>query len=215
MALLLAGCQLGTPVAATSGTGSSPSTTPTPSVTAPPSPAAAAQADITGYLLQGTPYLPDANGEWSGHYGFYTDASKSVACDIWIFSGDSGGVSCNIEVGHESQRSYTLPAGVTSTCTDAPGGGYQTDGTEIDINYKIFPDPMNVGFAGCLSDSSGADPAVEAKRVVLPPNTVLTVTQTGFETYTCSAAAGIASCSDSAPGSSFVFGLSVATFHQG
>ena len=59
-----------------------------------------------------------------------------------------------------------------------------------------------------------ADPAVEAKRTVLPPNALLTVTQTGFETYTCSVTAGAASCADSS-GTSFVFGLSTATFQQG
>ncbi|MEP6843571.1 MAG: hypothetical protein ABJA11_08615 [Pseudolysinimonas sp.] len=187
-----------------------------PTSPATPTPAAVVQANAADYLLEGTPNVPDSNGEWDGHYGFWTDASHSVACDVWIFSGDSGGISCGITPGHENQRTYTLPAGIPATCQFDPGSSYQLDGTAIDINYKIFGSDTsnaNVGFAGCLGDS--APSAVDALRKVLPTNVILTVTQTGFETYTCSVASAAASCSDSAPGSSFVFGLSTATFHQG
>ena len=173
------------------------------------------QADIADYLLEGTPYVPDSDGEWDGHYGFWTDASQAVACDIWIFSGDSGGVSCGITPGHESERSYAIPAGASNSCDESSSNA--ADGTAISINYKVFgsdTSDANVGFSGCL-ENEGTDPTIDAARKILPPNTILTVTQTGFETYTCSVAAGSASCRDSQPGSSFVFGLAVATFHQG
>lgn len=214
--LLLAGCHPGTASSPTrSATADSQVTT---SASASPSstPTAVAPVDApaSDYLLDGTPYQADANGEWSGHYGFFTDAGKAVACDLYIYSGDSGGVSCDIEAGHESQRSYAVPASVPTTCQFDPSDSYQLDGTALSISYKAFPEPLTVGFSGCLSDQASNDPAVEAKRKVLPPNTILTVTQTGFETYTCTVAAATASCADS-DGTSFVFGLSTATFHQG
>jgi len=214
-ALLLTGCQFGNPDAAGS---SSAKGTASPSASMPassPTPAATVDAESAAYLLEGTPYVPDANGEWDGHYGFWTDASHAVACDIWIFSGDSGGVSCGIMPGHENQRTYAIPAGASNNCDESSSNA--ADGTAISINYKVFgsdTSAASVGFSGCLTNQ-GSDPTIDAKRKVLPPNTILTVTQTGFETYTCSVAAAIASCSDSAPGSSFVFGLSTATFHQG
>jgi hypothetical protein len=206
--LLLAGCHPGTPASTkapkaggSSVAGDKSTVTATPKAAAP---VAAAAAD---YLLDGTPYQPDSDGEWDGHYGFWTDASHAVACDIFIFSGDSGGVSCEIRAAFTAQRSYALPAGVTTTCSDTASGGFDTDGSALDINYKIFATATtnpNVGWAGCLS---GQDTSFDAARKVLPPNSILTVTQQGFETYTCQV--------DSTPGSSFHFGLKQADFHQG
>jgi hypothetical protein len=214
--LLLAGCHPGTAAStkapkagASSGAGAGPTVSATPKAAAP---VAASAAD---YLLDGTPYQPDSNGEWDGHYGFWTDASHAVACDIFIFSGDSGGVSCEIRAAFASQRSYSLPAGVTTTCSPTASGGYNTDGSALDINYKIFNTANanpNVGWAGCIAYQ---DTSFDAKRKVLQPNSILTVTQQGFETYTCQVAASVAACSDSTPGSSFHFGLKQADFHQG
>jgi len=212
--LLLAGChpnqaastnapQAGASSAASAG----PSVTPKAA-----SPVAASAAD---YLLAGTPYQPDSNGEWDGHYGFWTDASHAVACDIYIFSGDSGGVSCEVRAAFASQRSYSLPAGVTTTCSATASGGFDTDGSALDINYKIFNTANanpNVGWAGCVSNQ---DTSFDAARKVLPANSILTVTQQDFETYTCQVTASVAACSDSTPGSSFHFGLKQADFHQG
>jgi hypothetical protein len=209
--LLMAGCQFGTPDAAgttSAAVTSAPSASATSSVSTP---SAQGDADAAAYLLAGTPYVPDANGEWSGHYGFWTDAARAVACDIWIFSGDSGGVSCGIRPGHEGQRSYAIPPGASDGCDLSSSN--PADGTAIVINDKVFGGDgsnVNVGFSGCLAEAS-SDPTVDATRPVLPPGTTLRVTQTGFETYTCT----VASCAESAQGSSFVFGLSEATFHQG
>ncbi len=218
ISLLLAGCHTTViPIGATpKAAATAAPATPKPTASAAPTAAVPVPASIAGFLLEGTPYVPDANGEWDGHYGFWTDASHAVACDIWIFSGDSGGVSCGIRPGHENQRTYALPPGVSTTC-DASSSN-SSDGTAVAINYKVFggdSDPnANVGFSGCLT-AQGSNPTVDAARKILPPGTTLTVTQTGFETYTCAVAASVASCSDSAPGSSFVFGRSVASFHQG
>jgi hypothetical protein len=211
----LAGCQL--TVSSPDATPRSAATAaapPKPTVSSTPTPVVPVQADIATYLLQGTPYQPDANGEWAGHYGFWTDSSHAVACDIYIYSGDSGGVSCGINPGHEAQRTYAIPAGASNNCDVS--SSVASDGTAIAISYKEFGSDANpnanVGFSGCISD---VDTSLDAKRLVLPPNNILTVTQQGFETYTCTVTAGVASCSDSKPGSSFVFGLSVASFHQG
>jgi hypothetical protein len=217
--LILTGCH---PTAASSGSpkagaSAGSSTAPKPIASAS-SAAQPVQVDASGYLLEGTPNVPDANGEWDGHYGFWTDATHAVSCDIWIFSGDSGGVSCGITPGHEGQRTYAVPSGIPTTCGFDPGDSYQLDGNVLAINYKIFGSSTatsnaNVGFAGCLADE--APTAIDAGRKVLPPNSILAVTQADIETFTCSVTAAVASCSDSAPGSSFEFGLATATFHQG
>lgn len=214
--LLLAGCHPGTAVSTKAPNAGGPSVSGGgPTVTATPKVAAPVAASAADYLLDGTPYQPDSDGEWDGHYGFWTDASHAVACDIFIFSGDSGGVSCEIRAAFAAKRSYSLPAGVTTTCSDTASGGFDTDGSALAINYKIFNTATtnpNVGWAGCLS---GQDTSFDGARKVLPPSSILTVTQKDFETYTCQVTASVAACSDSTPGSSFHFGLKQADFHQG
>jgi hypothetical protein len=177
-----------------------------------PTPTATTDASPADYRLEGTPLQAASDGSRFGHYGFWTDDSHAVAYDVWIFSGDSGGASCEVRVGHAGRQSYALPEGVTSTCTDA-GNGAATDGSAVAINYKVFPDPTNVGFLGCLAEQK-SDPTVDSARPVLPPDATLTIAQPGFETYHCAVAAATASCSDSAPGSSFTFGMTKAFYHQ-
>ncbi len=203
-AFLLAGC---TPVApaATSDPASSSVPSATPSATAAPSPEA---VDPASFLLEGNPGIPDADGMWSGHYGFFTDASKSVRCDLYIFSGDSGGVNCAITLGNESLRTYAVPADVPAECD--PSASNATDGYSVGINFKVF-DTGAAGFTGCRSWLEQTDPAIVAATKVLSESQTLTV-ESASETFTCTVAAGVADCSEANSGASIGFGTGVATF---
>lgn len=194
--LLLAGC---TPEPA-------PSPTPTAaesSSTAEPAASASPAAEIISpddFLVDGTPGVAGSDGTWKGHYAFYTDASKAVRCDLVIFSGDSGGVTCSVTPGNESKVTYALPQ------TDCqPDDGNPVDGYSIGINYKVFPNG-NTGWTGCATGTS--DFAGSTK--VLPDGQELLI-ESAAEKYTCSVADGIATCAD-AQGASIRFGLSVAEF---
>ena len=194
--LLLAGC---TPEPAPSPTptaaGSSSSAEPTASV--PPTVEIISPDD---YLVDGTPGVADADGTWKGHYAFFTDASKAVRCDIYIFSGDSGGVTCAVTPGNESKVTYTLPP---ADC--APEDGNPVDGYSAGINYKVFT-TGNSGWTGC---GLGASEFAGVTKV-LPEGQDLLI-ESPAEKYTCSVAGGIATCAD-AQGATIRFGLSVAEF---
>ena len=197
VALLLAGCtpEAPEPTAApgSQGATSAPST-PTPTEEAPET------VDPADFLLDGTPGVVDADGFWKGHYGFYTDDSKAVRCDVWVFSGDSGGVICAVTPGSESLVTYARPA------ADCDGSdGYLADGYSAGINYKVFM-TGTTGFEGC---GSGASDFAGATRV-LKDNQTLVVSHDP-ESFTCTVAAGAATCTDAA-GASITFGLAVATF---
>jgi len=194
--LLLAGC---TPEPAPSPTptaaGSSSSAEPTASV--PPTVEIISPDD---YLVDGTPGVAGADGTWKGHYAFFTDASKAVRCDIYIFSGDSGGVTCAVTPGNESKVTYMLPP---ADC--APEDGNPVDGYSAGINYKVFT-TGNSGWTGC---GLGASEFAGVTKV-LPEGQDLVV-ETAAEKYTCSVSAGVAACFD-AQGSGFHFGLSNVDF---
>jgi hypothetical protein len=201
------------PVGATKA--ATPTASPTTSTTASPAPVA---VDAASYLLEGTPGKPDANQMWTGHYGFWLDAAHAIACDAYIFSGDSGGVSCAIQPGHQGARTYALPSGVPSTCAFDASNSFQLDGTAIAINQKEFgtsdANPnANVGFAGCLGDT--VDATIDAKRTVLPVGSRLDVVDpaTNAVDYSCTNDHGVAACHDDR--SSFRFSLAEASVHQG
>jgi hypothetical protein len=164
--------------------------------------------DPASYLLQGTPGVFDANGAWSGHYGFFTDDTKTVRCDIWIFSGDSGGVVCAITPGNESKRTYTVPASINTMCDESSSNA--ADGYSIGINFKVFGDSTSAGFTGCRSNIENDFVLVGATKV-LHDNQTLKV-DTDVYKYTCTVAKGVASCTDSYSGASITFGLGVAQY---
>lgn len=198
--LLVAGCTPVPTATPTPSETSAPSASPTPTVAAP---AAPEDVDPASFLLEGTPGIPDADGMWKGHYGFFTDASKTVRCDVWIFSGDSGGVTCAITPGNEALRTYTVP--VPTDCD--PSSSNPTDGNSLRINFKVF-ETGSAGFSGC---GDTVDPALAAVTKVLLDNQTLHV-DTDHEKYTCTVAVGVASCSESSSGASIRFGTSVAEY---
>jgi hypothetical protein len=203
LALSLVGC--GSPVAQTP----SPTTSSAAPTAAAPSPAATPETvDPSSYLLEGTPGVFDANGEWSGHYGFFTDDTKTVRCDIWIFSGDSGGVLCAITPGNESKRTYAVPASVNTMCDESSSNA--ADGYSVGINFKVFGAATSAGFTGCRADIEN-DPAIVAATKVLHDNQTLKI-DTDVYKYTCTVAKGVASCADSYSGASITFGLGVAQY---
>jgi hypothetical protein len=200
------------PVASSSATPSSAAHRASPSASSAPSPVARTTVDAGPYLLEGDPGTAGADGTWSGHYGFWLDGTHAIACDVWIFSGDAGRASCAIQPGHEKARTYPLPAGVTGACAYDPTHSYRRDGTAMVINAKIFGPSTTVGFAGCLGDD--VDPALDAKRIVLPADSELDVRDpaTGDALYSCYVEDGAASCFDEL--SSFTFGLGTASTEQ-
>jgi len=194
--LLLAGCTPGpapspTPTAAGSSSGAEPtaSVPPTVEIISP-----------DDYLVDGTPGVVGADGTWKGHYAFFADASKAVRCDIYIFSGDSGGVTCAVTPGNESKVTYMLPP---ADC--APEDGNPVDGYSAGINYKVFT-TGNSGWTGC---GLGASEFAGVTKV-LPEGQDLLI-ESPAEKYTCSVAGGVAACFD-AQGSGFHFGLSNVDF---
>jgi hypothetical protein len=203
--LMLAGCA---PASIAPGPSSPPAATPSatpadPEPTADPAPPAPEDVAATSFLLDGTPGVADADGFWKGHYGFFTDASKTVRCDIWIFSGDSGGVTCGVTPGNEGLVTYALPA---ADCD--PSGPTPADGYTVAINFKVFS-ASNTGFSGC--GGADVDPALASATNVLLDNQTLRI-PTAVYTYTCTVLAGVASCDDSFSGASIRYGLGVAEF---
>ena len=205
--LALAGCSPETPAPS-----SSPSAASKPTTTATAAPTATAAAapetvDPATFLIDGTPFVADADGYWKGHYAFFTDASETVRCDIYIFSGDSGGVTCAVTAGNDSTVTYQLPA---AQCDQSTSNPY--DGLSVGINFKVF-DTGNAGFTGCgvgafFETQPGSD---LPNPKVLKDNQTLNVITATYN-YTCTVAQGVASCSEAMSGASIKFGLSVAEF---
>ncbi|CAN5270119.1 hypothetical protein BH11ACT5_BH11ACT5_18210 [soil metagenome] len=197
-ALLLTGCTpeapepTTTPVAEVAET---PTPTPTPTAEEPET------VDPADFLLDGTPGAFDADGFWKGHYGFYTDDTKAVRCDVWVFSGDSGAATCAVTPGNEGKVTYALPA---TDCQASDGNN--VDGYSVGINFKVFATGY-AGFSGCGAGAS--DFAGTTK--VLHDNQTLVVTHDN-EQFSCTVAAGVASCADAGTGASIRFGLAVADF---
>ena len=164
--------------------------------------------DPSAFLLEGTPGVLNADGYWSGHYGFFTDASKVVRCDLYIFSGDSGGVNCAITLGNEASRSYVVPPEVSTDCDLIASNS--SDGYSIGINFKVF-ESGTAGFTGCRLSQEQADPAILAATKVLGQSQLLAV-ETAYEMYACTVENGVASCSEASSGASIRFGTAVAEY---
>jgi hypothetical protein len=206
--LALAGCAPEIPAPSTSA-----SATPTPTVSATASaptdsaPAPPETVDPSTFLIDGTPFVADADGYWKGHYAFFTDDSETVRCDIYIYSGDSGGLTCAVTAGNDSTVTYALPA---AQCDPSMSNPY--DGLSVGINFKVF-DTGNAGFTGCgvgafFETQPGSD---LPNPKVLKDNQTLNVITATYN-YTCTVSKGVASCSEALSGASIKFGLSVAEF---
>jgi hypothetical protein len=214
LVLLLAGCvPAATPSSHTTVSTPQHSASATPTLTPAPAPT---PVDPAGFLTLGDPGVPDSDGEWVGRYTFFTDASKSVLCTMTVFSGDPGGIDCQVLPDSLAKRTYALPAGVTSTCSPVGSQGVTSDGSEIDMGSEALY-PANVGWEGCITDPA-IDPAVLAATKVLQPSQVMTITH-DTERWTCavttSKAVGTAHCSSAQSATaSLTFGLSEASFTQ-
>jgi hypothetical protein len=209
--LVLAACAPARHIAGPSHPHPSVTHVPSPSATPPPT-ATASAAPVTvnpaTYLIEGTPNVPDANGEWYGQWAFFTDSTKTVWCQFVIFSADNPGASCSIVPADHSQATYPRPAGSSSDCSTNPWDGYTLgEGAAAD---DLIPN-ADAGWDQCI----GLDPdtAVElAKTLVLPEGATLTVS--GFS---CTTKGGVGTCTESAPGlpSAWIsLGLHTASFHS-
>lgn len=204
--LLVAGCAPKAEVPSTTPPPSPSSTTATPTPTSTPTLTVAPPEDVdpAAFLLEGTPGVFDSSGFWKGHYGFFTDASKRVRCDIWIFSGDSGGVTCGTMPGSLDLVTYALPAVNCDGSTSNPFDGYS-----VGINFKVF-DTGSAGFEGCQF-TANIDPALVNSTKVLLDNQTLHVTTDAYQ-YTCTVGSGVARCAEAGSGASIEYGLGVAEF---
>lgn len=205
--LLLAGCTTAVPQPSSLPTtaGSTPAAAAT--ATASPTPPAPETVDAATYLIDGTPFVPDGDGYWKGHYAFFTDDTKTVRCDIYIYSGDSGGVTCSTTSGNQGLVTYAVPPANCGT-----GSSNEFDGYSVAINVKVF-DTGSSGFSGCgVGDFFAGSPGDELPApLVLNDNQTLFVNSPLYQ-YTCTVAAGVATCSDSYSGASITYGLTAAQY---
>jgi hypothetical protein len=175
-------------------------------------PAAPPIINPTNYLINGTPGVPDADGEWSGEWAFFTDSSKRVWCELSVFSGDGPGANCYIVPSAKSQATYSIPASVRNQCDSADS--VDTDGYGLGLGLDLEGDPTNpeAGWAGCSTDYF-MPPADLAKSKVLPDGATLAV-----DPFSCTVAAGVATCrfNDTYDGKTgtITMGMKVATFSQ-
>jgi hypothetical protein len=204
--LLLAGCTPASP-APTASPGASVAAETTPTASSTPPPAARQKVNAADYLISGTPFVPDEDGLWSGHYAFFTDETKTVRCDIYIFSGDSGGAICATTAGNQGLVTYPLPAAQCDPSTSNPFDGYS-----VGINFKVF-DTGNAGYTGCgVGDFFATAPGNELPLpLVLHDDQILVVDAPPYQ-YTCAVSAGVAACTDSYSGASITYGLTQAGF---
>lgn len=202
--LLLAGCAPAAPQPSSTPTEAGSKPTATATATATPAPSAPETVDAATYLIDGTPFVPDGDGNWKGHYAFFTDDLKTVRCDIYIYSGDSGGVTCTTTGGNEDLVTYAVPAAQCDPSLANPFDGYS-----VAINFKVF-DTGNAGFSGCGVGEALADDGLPTP-LVLHDGQTLFVNSPLYQ-YTCAVSAGAATCTDSYSGASITYGLAHAAF---
>jgi hypothetical protein len=188
---------------------SSPSPTATAVAPAPIVPPTINPAD---YLINGTPNVPDANGEWFGQWAFFTDSTKRVWCEMSIFNDDGPGANCYIVPGAKAAATYSIPASVKNRCGDTDG--IDTDGYGLGLGLDLQADPNNpeAGWAGCSTDYF-LPPADLAKTKVLPDGATLAV-----DPFSCRVVAAVATCTFNdtyeAKTGTITMGMNVATFSQ-
>ena len=159
------------------------------------------------YLVDGTPHHPDANGDWFGEWAFYTDATKSVWCQITIFSSDGPGANCSIVPAARSQVTYPLPAGSSAGCATSDWDGY-TLGLAASVDDLI---PKDAGWDQCYKNGVAVVTNPPSTKV-LPDGDTLTVSA-----FSCTVHSGVATCSLANPGTApatITLGLHTASFHS-
>jgi hypothetical protein len=214
--LVLAACAPATHVALGSpphpsrpGTAATTSASPTPSatpiVTKPIVPPTITPAN---YLVDGTPNVPDADGEWFGQWAFFTDATKSVWCQFIIFSGDNPGATCSIVPSARAQATYPKPSGISAGCATSNTDGYTL---AMGGNADDLQPTADAGWDECIA----GDPdiaALIAKTQVLPDGATLAVAP-----FSCTVKAGVGTCGETLPSEPTItisLGLHSASFHS-
>jgi hypothetical protein len=164
------------------------------------------------YLIDGTPHVPDADGEWFGEWAFFTDSTKRVWCEMSVFSGDGPGASCSIVPGATAAATYPIPASVKNKCDNTDG--IETDGYGLGPGLDLQADPTSpeAGWAGCSNDFY-IPSADLAKSKVLPDGGTLAV-----DPFSCHVVAAVATCTfndtyDARTGT-ITMGMNVASFSQ-
>ena len=184
-----------------------PPSTPTPTatlkVTVPPP-----VINTANYLIDGTPNVPDSNGDWFGEWGFFTDSTKTVWCEFTVFSGDNPGATCSIVPSAEAQATFPRPAGSSADCSTSDWDGYTLAlGGSAD---DLIPN-ADAGWDQCIGlnpDTAG----YMAKSKVLPNGATI-----AFAPISCSTSNGVATCVEANPGNpsiSITLGLHTASFHS-
>jgi hypothetical protein len=213
--LLLVGCTPTTPVASGTvppatptqvGTPTpSPVVTPTATPTPTPTPTVAAIV-AADYLINGHPHHPNSSGTWYGEYAFFTDDSKTVWCEITIFSSDSPGAYCFVVPSAKGLVTYTHPAGSSNNCDMSSARA--RDGFALSFGSNPLGTHL-AGWAGCATNYF-EPPADLAKTKVLPNGATLTI-----KPFSCTVISGVARCSQKDSATVYgdiTFGLHTASY---
>ena len=152
------------------------------------------------YLVEHFPAADDSNEYW--HWAFWTDASKSVRCDI-----SSGGNAdplgtCWVMAGFESSTTYTLPAGTPPVNCGGGDAVPQLDGYALQLIIEANPAYQNASILGCPADRAYLAPGIGAATQVMPDHGVLTTPD-----FTCTVEAAVATCTYPAAHASVTLGL--------
>jgi hypothetical protein len=158
------------------------------------------------YLVDGTPNVPDANGEWFGEWAFFTDSTKTVWCEFTVFSGDNPGATCSIVPADESQATYSMPAGSSADCSTSDWDGYTLAlGGSAD---DLLPN-ADAGWDQCIAGDAQTA-GYMAKSKVLPSGATI-----AFAPISCTTSNGVGMCTESTAGDppiSITLGLHTASF---
>jgi hypothetical protein len=174
--------------------------TPTAAPVAPPA------IDAANYLVDGTPNVPDADGEWFGQWAFFTDSTKSVWCQFIVFSGDNPGATCSIVPSARAQATYPKP--VVGGCEAVNADGYTLG---MGGNADDLQPNADAGWDGCIAGDSDIA-ALMAKTKVLPNLATIAVSP-----FSCTVNAGVGTCVESLvgePAIGITLGLHTASFHS-
>jgi hypothetical protein len=185
------------------------SASPTPSL--PPvttKPVVVPAVTTADYLVDGTPNVPDANGEWFGEWAFFTDSTKTVWCQFTVFSGDNPGATCSIVPADRSQVTYPKPAGSSADCSTSNWDGYTLAlGGSAD---DLIPN-ADAGWDQCISGDAEIA-GYMAKSKVLPNGAKI-----AFAPISCTTSNGVGTCTETDPANptssiSITLGLHTASF---
>jgi hypothetical protein len=158
-------------------------------------------ANPDDYLLNGA--IGAEGDTWGANFGFFTDASKAVRCDIAVNSETAGRVTCQVMMGQESAVTYAVPSPVSDQCNSS--SSTYRDGYEVGLG--LFQSiGVDSGFYACR-ELQAQHPDWIAATKIMPDNATITVKE-----FSCTVVSGVAACGRPAKSGGFVFGLPTATF---